>query len=100
VAFAPFPSPRLSLLIFLVEALSGCWAVEQPHLSMLRFHPRVMQVFHHFRVTGFNNGYIFLGTPGEYLWYHICFGWTLPRTVDQIKIAPPLGKSAPIHGVE
>ena len=38
-------SPRLALLIMLVEAMSGAWMVEQPHLSMLRFHPRIMDVF-------------------------------------------------------
>ena len=37
--------PRLALLLYLVAAMGGTWMVEQPRLSMLRFHPRVMEVF-------------------------------------------------------
>ena len=40
--------PRLALLIFVVEAMSGAWLVEQPSLSMLRFHPRIMDTFSFF----------------------------------------------------
>lgn len=39
------PQPRLALLLYLVAAMAGTWMVEQPSLSMLRFHPRVMEVF-------------------------------------------------------
>jgi hypothetical protein len=45
----PLRLPRLALLLYLIEAMSGCWMVEQPSLSLLRFHPRVMEVFSHFR---------------------------------------------------
>lgn len=44
-------SLRLALLVFLVEAMSGCWLVEQPSSSILRFHPRVMESFALFRAT-------------------------------------------------
>lgn len=44
-------APRLCLLLFAVEAMGGCWVVEQPSLSMLRFHPRVMDTFSSLRVT-------------------------------------------------
>lgn len=46
---APTAHVRLALLLFLVEAMSGCWVIEQPGLSMLRFHPRVMQTLSHFK---------------------------------------------------
>lgn len=36
---------RLSLLLYVVAAMGGCWLVEQPGQSMLGFHPRVMSVF-------------------------------------------------------
>jgi len=39
------PQPRLALLLYLVAAMAGTWMVEQPSLSMLRFHPRDMEVF-------------------------------------------------------
>ena len=45
----PLRLPRLALLLYLIEAMSGCWMVEQPSLSLLRFHPRVMEAFSHFR---------------------------------------------------
>ena len=42
---------RLALLIIAVEMMAGCWLVEQPGNSILRFHPRVMDVFFHLRVA-------------------------------------------------
>ena len=46
--------PRLALLIFVVEAMSGAWLVEQPSLSMLRFHPRIMDTFSFFEEPWLN----------------------------------------------
>lgn len=43
--------PRMALLIFVAEVMSLAWMVEQPSSSMLRFHPRVMNVFSVFKVT-------------------------------------------------
>ena len=43
--------PRLALLIIAVEMMAGCWLVEQPGNSILRFHPRVMDVFFQLRVA-------------------------------------------------
>ena len=42
---------RMALVVFLVEAMSGCWLIEQPGSSLLRFHPRVMDLFSMFKVT-------------------------------------------------
>ncbi|CAK9085103.1 unnamed protein product [Durusdinium trenchii] len=39
----------MCLLIYLVEVMGGCWLVEQPSNSLLRFHPRVMWTFSIFR---------------------------------------------------
>lgn len=47
------PLLRLALLLYLVEAMSGCWIVEQPSLSLLRYHPRVMEAFRNFKVSWF-----------------------------------------------
>lgn len=41
---------RLCLLLFIAEAMGGCWLVEQPAQSMLRYHPRVIEVFSLLRV--------------------------------------------------
>ena len=41
----PSRQPRLALLLYLVAAMAGTWMVEQPRLSMLRFHPRIMEAF-------------------------------------------------------
>lgn len=46
--------PRLALCIFLIEAMGGVWVVEQPSLSMLRFHPRVMDIFERCKETWFH----------------------------------------------
>lgn len=42
---------RMCLLVYLAEAMSCTWLVEQPSSSLLRYHPRVMDTFSLFRVT-------------------------------------------------
>ena len=53
VCFDQQPSlrlPRVCILIWLIESLGGVWCVEQPSSSLLRWHPRMLDLFETFQV--------------------------------------------------
>ena len=56
--------------------MSGTWLVEQPSLSMLRFHPRVMMVFSHLREPRFQFNWL-LFFLGIVLWLTGCSSQTM-----------------------
>lgn len=41
---------RVVLLIWLIESLGGVWCLEQPSSSLLRWHPRMLELFQKFQV--------------------------------------------------
>ena len=81
--------PRLALLLYLVEAMSGCWVVEQPHLSLLRYHPRVMEAFSHFKETCLNWMRLVINHILDWIQYmQLCIDCSIPhgcwrRYIDQ-----------------
>lgn len=64
----PNTRPRLALMLYLVEAMQGCWVIEQPHLSLLRFHPRLMDAFTMFEDPRLHRtvGWVTLSYRGNY----------------------------------
>lgn len=42
---------RLALTLYAIVVMGGCWLVEQPSTSFLRYHPRVMEAFSGLRVS-------------------------------------------------
>ena len=41
---------RVVLLIWLIESLGGVWCIEQPSSSLVRWHPRMLELFRTFQV--------------------------------------------------
>lgn len=75
-------SLRLALLLYLVEAMSGCWVIEQPSGSILRWHPRIMDVFSHFKDS----------------WFQVIFQWQFLSNFNCVCKMHGFGKFGELKG--